>query len=87
MKSTFVLTAAGAILLVSADFAGAQEMQLSPLPSARATMVKDANESAQSSSDMSYGGAPDTRGATGVARSANAPLCTNKLKCDLFSKH
>ena len=84
MKSAFVLTAAGAVLVVSAGCTSVQETQQSVQPSARATMVENANASAQSSTDMSYGGVPDTRSATGGTRS---PTCATRLKCDPSSKH
>jgi len=87
MKSAFVSTAAGAILLVSAGCTSVQETQQSGQPSARATMVENANASAQSSTDVSYGGVPDTRTATGGTRSPSSPTCVTRLRCDLFSKH
>ena len=87
MKSAFVLSAASAVLLVSAGFTSAQETQQSVQPSARARMVENANASAQSSTDVSYGGVPDTRSATGAARSPISPKCATRLKCDLFPKH
>jgi hypothetical protein len=87
MKSAFVSTTAGAILLVSAGCTSVQEAQQSGQPSARATMVENANASAQSSTDVSYGGVPDTRTATGGTRSPSSPTCVTRLRCDLFSKH
>ena len=87
MKLASALTAAGAIFLVSAGCTSVQETQQSVQPSARATMVENANASAQSSTDVSYGGVPDTRTATGGARSTNAPTCATRTQCNLFSKH
>ncbi|QIE29261.1 hypothetical protein [Caballeronia sp. SBC2] len=45
MKSALVLSAASAVLLVSAGFTSAQETQQSVQPSARARMVENANAS------------------------------------------
>ena len=87
MKLAFALTAAGAIFLMSAGCTSVQETQQSVQPSARATMVENANASAQSSTDVSYGGVPDTRSATGATRSPISPKCATRLKCNLFSKH
>jgi outer membrane protein TolC len=87
MKSAFALTVAGAILVLSAGCTSVQEAQQSAQPSARATMLENANASAQHSRDVSYGGVPDTRTATGGARSPSSPTCATRLKCDLFSKH
>jgi hypothetical protein len=50
-------------------------------------MVENANASAQSSTDVSYGGVPDTRSAAGGARSLSPPTCPTRLNCELFSKH
>ena len=87
MKLASALTAAGAIFLVSAGCTSVQETQQSVQPSARATMVENANASAQSSTDVSYGGVPDTRTATGRSRSPSSPACATRFRCDLFSKH
>ena len=66
MKSAFVSTVTGAVLLVSAGCTSVQEAQQSAQSPARATMVENANASAQSSTDVSYGGVPDTQSAEGV---------------------
>ena len=87
MKSAFALPAAGALFLLSAGCTSVQETRQSVQPSARATMIENANASAQSSTDVSYGGVPDTRSAAGGTRSPSSPTCTTRLKCDLFSKH
>jgi hypothetical protein len=84
MKSAFVVTAAGAILVVAASITSAQESQQRPQPSARATMQDNANASAQSSTDMSFGGVEATRSAAGDRRSNT---CATGGRCDLFSKH
>lgn len=72
MKSTFVLTAAGAALLVSASIASAQQTRGAP-PSARTIMQQNANDSAQSTTDMSYGGVLDTYGDNGAANGPPSP--------------
>ncbi len=87
MASALISAATGAILLASAGITNAQETQQSAQPSARATMVENANASAQSSTDVSFGGVPDTRSAAGGARSLSPPTCPTRLKCELFSKH
>jgi hypothetical protein len=87
MKSAFVSTVTGAVLLVSAGCTSVQEAQQSAQPPARATMVENANASAQSSTDVSYGGVPDTRSASGSTRSTSSPTCVTGFRCDLFSKH
>jgi hypothetical protein len=55
MKSTFILAAVGIVLFASGTMTNAQEPQQSVQPSARAKMEEDANASAQSGTDMSYG--------------------------------
>ena len=98
MKSALILTVFGTILLGSASMANAQETQQSAPPSARAKMVEDANMSAQSGTDVSYGGVPDTRSETGGAQTEGvhpplppvlslSPACAGGARCDLFSKH
>jgi hypothetical protein len=87
MKSTFVSTVACAVLLVSAACTSAQETQQSVQPTARASLVENANESAQSITDVSYGGVPDTQSASGSTRSPGPPTCVTGPRCDLPSKH
>ncbi len=87
MKSAFVSTVTGAILLVSSGCTSVQEAQQSVQPPARATMIENANASAQSSTDVSYGGVPDTRSATGSKRSDSSLTCANGVQCDAASKH
>jgi hypothetical protein len=72
MKSALILTVFGTILLGSASMANAQETQQSAPPSARAKMVEDANMSAQSGTDVSYGGVSDTRSETGGPQTEGA---------------
>ncbi|SAL68862.1 hypothetical protein AWB69_08110 [Caballeronia udeis] len=101
MKPALILTVSGTILLGSASMVNAQETQQSAPPSARAKMVEDANMSAQSGTDVSYGGVSDTRSETGGAQTEGAhppvapitPIsspssaCAGGARCDLFSKH
>jgi hypothetical protein len=75
MKSTFVLNAglstSSAILLAAASVAIAQETPV-PQSSGRALMQHNANTSAQSTTDISYGGSSDTQGAAGGANPSQA---------------
>ncbi|AMM18623.1 hypothetical protein AX768_30870 (plasmid) [Burkholderia sp. PAMC 28687] len=85
MKSAFVVTAVGAFLFASASITNAQDAQQRAQPFARSAMQDDANASAQSSTDMSYGGVVATR------REAGGPLRPTTWayarQRDLFSKH
>lgn len=85
MKSAYFVTVIGAILLVSASLTNAQDMHLRAQPSARASLQDDANASAQSSTDMSYGGIVATRSEAGAP--PRPSLCTDARQCNLFSKH
>jgi hypothetical protein len=94
MKPALISTAAGAILLVSASLTSAQEQRQNVQPSARQTMVENANASAQSTTDVSYGGVPDTQSSTGGMRpdpsasEAMRPgICATSPRCNLYSKH
>jgi hypothetical protein len=75
MKSTLVLNAvlstSSAVLLAAASVAIAQETPV-PQPSGRALMQHNANTSAQSTTDISYGGSSDTQGAAGGANPSQA---------------
>jgi hypothetical protein len=86
MKSTFVLTAAGAALLVSASIASAQQQTHGAPPSARAIMQQNANDSAQSTTDMSYGGVVDTYGDTGAANGPPSPAAGTVPTSDKSAK-
>ena len=85
MKSAYFVTVIGAILLVSASITNAQDMHLRAQPSARASLQDDANASAQSSTDMSYGGIVDTRSEVGPP--PRPTPCADVRQCNLFSKH
>jgi hypothetical protein len=84
MKSAYVLAAVGAITLGSTSIATAQDTEQSAQPSARARMAANANASAQSSTDVSYGGVPDTRSAAGGTRPTT---CATHDLCDVSHKH
>jgi type II secretory pathway pseudopilin PulG len=82
MKSRFVLAIAGALLLAAAGAASAAQMQTEDQQSSgQAWMMRNANQSAQSSTDTSYGGAPDTSGASGGMR---VHACPSRPQCDIF---
>lgn len=79
MKSGLMMTAAIALLLV-AGMATAKEAR-DVRPYAHETMQDTASASAQSSSDMSYGGVRDTRSASG---GAHTRTCSTGPQCDIF---
>jgi hypothetical protein len=90
MKPALISTAAGVVLLATASLASAQQQQPEQQnvpPSARQTMVENANASAQSNTDMSYGGVPDTRNATGALTLIRPDTCPSSPRCNLYSKH
>jgi hypothetical protein len=94
MKPALISMAAGAILFVSASLTSAQEQQENVQPSARQTMVENANASAQSNTDVSYGGVPDTQGSTGGMRptpsatdAIRPDICATSPRCNLYSRH
>ena len=85
MKSSLFVTVSAAILLVSTSITNAQDMQPREQPSARATLQDDANASAQSGTDMSYGGIVVTRSEAGAP--PRPTQCNFARQCNLFSKH
>ena len=91
MKPTFVVLAIWPVLLWSASMTNAQHTQQYAHASARARMMEDADKSAQFSTDVSYGGLPDTYSATGGVRTAGThPVsagCARGTQCKLSSKH
>ena len=52
--------------------------------SAQQTMTNDADASAQASTDMSYGGVPETHGASGHR---TGKMCWPRPDCDVFFGH
>jgi cytoskeletal protein RodZ len=85
MRSSLFVKVSAAILLVSASVTNAQDMQPRGQPSARATLQDDANASAQSDTDMSYGGIVATRSEAGAPQ--RPTQCNYARQCNLFSKH
>ena len=85
MKSSLLVTVSATILLVSASITNAQDMHLRAQPSARASLQDDPNASAQSSTDMSYGGVVATRSEAGAP--PRPTPCADTRQCNLFSKH
>lgn len=82
MKSRFVLSIAGALLLAAAGAVSAAEVQPeNQQTQGQAQMMQNANTSAQSSTDTSYGGVSDTRGAAGGMR---VQTCSSRPQCDIF---
>jgi hypothetical protein len=81
MKSRLVLPAVGAVLLVAAGVATAQETQQYAQPSPQATTQENTSASPQSGTDTSYGGVRDTRSASGVARTRP---CAPEPQCNIF---
>lgn len=83
MKSRFVLPIAGALLLAAAGAVSAAETQQpqDPQTQGQAQMMQNANTSAQSSTDTSYGGVPDTRSTAGGMRTHT---CSSRPQCDIF---
>ena len=90
MKLRLVLTAASALLLVAGTATAKEGREVPPYvhetmqSDAHATMQDNANASAQSITDMSYGGVPDTRSASGSARTRT---CATRPHCDIFFGH
>jgi hypothetical protein len=85
LKSALFVTVTGAILLVSASITNGQDMRRRAQPSARATLQDDANVSAQSSTNMSYGEIVATRSEDGAP--PRPTPCAYARQCSLFSKH
>jgi hypothetical protein len=57
-------------------------------PQGREAMTQNANASAQAETDMSYGGAADTNGMTGVSvpRYRTGKMCWPRPTCEIPSK-
>jgi hypothetical protein len=78
MKSRLIFAVSSAFLLVMAGTANSQQTQQEPQPPGQATLQQGANVSAQSSTDTSHGGVPDTRSATSnplTQRCLTGPQC------------
>ncbi|TKC87772.1 hypothetical protein FAZ69_15935 [Trinickia terrae] len=85
MKSRFVWPLSAALLLAAAGAVSAAETQPQPQDQqqsqGQATMMQNADTSAQTGSDTSFGGVGDTRSASGGVKSRG---CTPKSQCDIF---
>jgi hypothetical protein len=82
MKSRLLLPTAALLLLGAAGTVSAADMpQQDDSSSGQATMMQNANTSAQSSTDMSYGGVSDTHSAAGWRTRTCTPP---RPQCDIF---
>ena len=83
MKLRLVVPVVSALMMAATGVAYAADMQQQDTQQStgQATMQDNANASAQSTTDMSYGGVADTRGAAGMARARG---CAGPSQCDVF---
>lgn len=85
MKSRSLLVVSGILLFLVAGSVPAQQSpqqtQEQAQPSGQTAIAKDANMSAQSTSDTSYGGMPDTRSQASGTRLRH---CATGPQCDIF---
>ncbi|QGZ56953.1 hypothetical protein [Paraburkholderia acidiphila] len=74
------------VAAVAAVAPGTARAKDEPVPQERAhqTMTDDADASAQASTDMSYGGTPDTSSASGHR---TGKMCWPRPDCDIFKAH
>ncbi|POR52071.1 hypothetical protein B0G62_10539 [Paraburkholderia eburnea] len=74
---------AAIVMVASATAPGTAQSKDEPVSQERAhqTMTDDANASAQAGTDMSYGGMPDTRSASG--HRVGKP-CSPRSDCDIY---
>ena len=79
MKSGLVLIATSAVFLVSGIASGKDVRDVPPYT--HQTVQDDANASAQSNTDMSYGGVPDTRSTSG---NSDMRSCVTGPRCNLY---
>ncbi|MEM5404066.1 MULTISPECIES: hypothetical protein [Paraburkholderia] len=77
---------AACVAAVAAATPGTARAKDEPVSQERAhqTMTDDADASAQASTDMSYGGTPDTHSASGHR---TGKMCWPRPDCDVFSGH
>lgn len=80
LAAAFATSFAGAASAQSANDAQQRPVAASAQPSASA-FQRDANASEQSTTDMSYGGVPETKGDAGAPA---AKPCTHGPQCDIF---
>jgi hypothetical protein len=74
---------AAIVTVAAATAPGTAQSQNEPISQERAhqTMTNDANATAQASTDMSYGGMPDTRSTSG---SRSSRPCWHRSDCDIY---
>ncbi|WP_322032780.1 hypothetical protein [Paraburkholderia sp. J76] len=83
LRLALIATCVAAVAAVAPGTAHAKDESL-PQERSHQTMIDDANASAQASTDMSYGGTPDTRGASGQRA---GKMCWPRAQCDVFFGH
>jgi|GraSoi_2013_40cm_1033754.scaffolds.fasta_scaffold96916_2 hypothetical protein len=81
MKSSLMLSAIGACLFAVAGVTTAAQPPQDAQSSGKAAMQENANMSAQSSTDMSYGGVADSRSTSGGMQPRK---CSTGPQCDIF---
>jgi hypothetical protein len=82
MKILTTLPLAGALLMTIPAAAWADDVAQSSEPS-KATMQNNANASAQATTDMSYGGATDTRTSSGMPM-MHSRSCSTGPQCNIY---
>ena len=80
LRLALIATCVAAIAAVAPGTARATDDPVSQ-DRAHQRMTSDADASAQASTDMSYGGTPDTRGASGHR---TGKVCWPRPECDVF---
>ncbi len=84
MESRLIGPVAVALLLAAGTASAAEMQQESTQSSGQSALMRDANMSAQSSTDMSYGGVPESLGAAGAARTVRMRACGSQPQCDVY---
>ena len=82
MKIMMALSVAGALLMAMPVATMADDVAQSS-DASKATMQNNANASAQATTDMSYGGAMDTRTSSGVPM-MHARKCATGPECNIY---
>ncbi|MCP3710290.1 hypothetical protein M3I54_25545 [Paraburkholderia sp. CNPSo 3274] len=83
LRLALIATCVAAVAAVAPGTARAKDEPVSQ-QRAHQTMTDDADASAQASTDMSYGGTPDTRSASGHR---TGKMCWPRPDCDVFFGH
>ncbi|WP_109481728.1 hypothetical protein [Paraburkholderia sp. C35] len=84
MKILMALSAAGALLIAMPVATMADDIAQSNDPS-KAAMQNNANSSAQATTDVSYGGAMDTRTSSGTAmQMPHTRNCSTGPQCNIY---